>query len=145
MVKKRSKPLADIPPARFGSKPVDGGHLIVEAKDYEEVAADPIAARYLRPFRMRRELVRGLDRWCLWLVGRAPSDICKSAVLEKRLEVVTDMRLANKKKTTKQSADTPHLFQENHPPDSNYVGSPAVVSESRKFYTAAHLPESVIT
>src|SRR5699024_9085523 len=67
LVKKRTKPLSFIPRARFGSKPTDGGNLIVEVDEYDEVAADPIAAKYLRPFRMGRELVRGLDRWCLWM------------------------------------------------------------------------------
>ena len=144
LVKKRSKPLAAIPLARFGSKPVDGGNLIVEAKDYDEVAADPIAAKYLRPFRMGRELVRGLDRWCLWLEDMDPSDLSKSPVLKKRIEAVRDMRLASKKKATKLSADTPHLFQENHQPDSNYVGIPRVVSESRKFYAVQHLSKDII-
>ena len=52
LVKKRIKPLANIPRARFGSKPTDGGNLIVETDEYAGVAADPIAAKYLRPFRM---------------------------------------------------------------------------------------------
>lgn len=144
LVKKRSKPLADIPPALRGSQPTDGGNLIVEAKNYNEVAADPIAAKYLRPFRMGRELVRGLDRWCLWLEDMDPSDLSKSAVLKKRIEAVRDMRLASKKKATKLSADTPHLFQENRQPDSNYVGIPRVVSETRRYYTVSHLSPDVI-
>src|SRR5699024_6439695 len=131
LVKKRSKPLAAIPLARFGSKPVDGGNLIVEAKDYDEVAADPIAAKYLRPFRMGRELVRGLDRWCLWLEDMDPSDLSKSLLLKSRVEAVKDMRLGSKKKATQESANTPHLFQENHQPKTDYVGIPRVVSESR--------------
>ena len=84
LVKKRSKPLADIPPAKRGSQPTDGGNLIVESNDYPEVANDAVAAKYLRPFRMGRELVRGLDRWCLWMDhgGFEPSDIQKSAILK---------------------------------------------------------------
>ncbi len=57
----------NLPEVRFGSKPADSGNLIVEAEDYPQVAADPIAAKYLRPFRMGREVVRGLDHWCLWM------------------------------------------------------------------------------
>lgn len=37
----------NLPKVRFGSKPADGGNLIVEAEDYPQVAADPIAAKYL--------------------------------------------------------------------------------------------------
>ncbi|VEH80246.1 methylase [Corynebacterium kutscheri] len=145
LVKKRSKPLADIPPAFFGSKPTGGG-LIVEADDYAEVASDSIAAKYLRPFRMGRELVQGLERWCLWMADDDfdPADIRRSVVLKQRIETVRDMRLASKKKTTQESANIPHLFQENHQPKTDYVGIPAVVSESRNYYTAAHLDKTVI-
>src|SRR5699024_8827530 len=144
LVKKRSKPLADIPPALRGSQPTDGGNLIVEAKDFEDVVADPVAAKYLRPFRMGRELVRGLDRWCLWLEELDPSDLKKSLLLKSRVEAVRDMRLGSKKKATQESASTPHLFQENRQPATDYIGIPAVVSESRSYYTAAHLNQSII-
>ncbi|WP_408936226.1 DNA methyltransferase [Corynebacterium tuberculostearicum] len=147
LVAKRMQPLSsELPRALFGSKPVDGGNLIVETKDYDEVAADPIAAKYLRPFRMGKELVRGLDRWCLWMGDNdfAPADISKSPVLKRRVEAVREMRLGSKKKATQRSADTPYLFQEDHQPDCAYVGIPAVVSETRRFYTAAQLGPEVI-
>ncbi|WP_143340168.1 type IIL restriction-modification enzyme MmeI [Corynebacterium sp. NML 150383] len=42
------------------------------------------------------------------------------------------------------SASTPYLFQKTHQPETNYVGIPAVVSQTRNFYPAAHLPPEVI-
>lgn len=146
LVKKRSKPLANIPPAKRGSQPTDGGYLIVESNDYPEVANDAVAAKYLRPFRMGRELVRGLDRWCLWMDhgGFEPSDIQKSAILKDRIEKVRDFRLKSKKKATQNSANTPYLFQENRQPSEPYVGIPRVVSENRNFYTVQHLDHNVI-
>lgn len=147
LVAKEMTPLSKVlPPARFGSKPVDGGYLIVEEKDYAEVASDPIAAKYLRPFRMGRELVRGLDRWCLWMADDDfnPSDIAKSPVLKRRVEATREMRLRSKKKATQISANTPYLFQENHQPQCSYLGIPAVVSETRRYYTVARLSPEVI-
>lgn len=145
LVKKRTKPLSFIPRARFGSKPTDGGNLIVEVDEYDEVAADPIAAKYLRPFRMGKELVRGLDRWCLWMAyDFTPSDLDRSPILKERVGAVETMRLSSKKKATQESATTPYLFQENHQPAEDYVAIPAVVSETRKYYTAAHLEANVI-
>ena len=119
--------------------------MIVEAAEYEAVAADPVAAKYLRPFRMGRELIRGLDRWCLWMAESFdPADIGRSEILKTRIEAVRVMRLASKKKATQNSATTPYLFQENHQPSVPYVGIPCVVSETRLFYTAAHLSPDVI-
>ena len=146
-VDKRTTPLAPILPAvRFGSKPADGGNLIVEAEDYPRFAADPIAAKYLRPFRMGREVVRGLDRWCLWMDTEDfdPRDIDRSPILKERVRACATFRQGSKKKTTVLGAQTAHLFQENHQPSEPYVAIPRVVSETRPFYTAAHLSEDVI-
>ena len=136
----------DLPEVRFGSKPADGGNLIVEAKDYPQVAADPIAAKYLRPFRMGREVVRGLDRWCLWMHTEDfdPRDIDRSPILKERVRACAIFRQGSKKKATVAGAQTAHLFQENHQPSEPYVAIPRVVSETRLFYTAAHLSEDVI-
>ena len=145
LVKKRAEPLSFIPRARFGSKPTDGGNLIVEVGEYDEVAADPIAAKYLRPFRMGKELVRGLDRWCLWMADNfTPSDLERSPVLKERVGAVEKMRLSSKKKATQESAATPYLFQENHQPNEDYVAIPRVVSGARRFFTADHLSPNVI-
>lgn len=136
----------NLPEVRFGSKPVDGGNLIVEAEDYPQVAADPIAAKYLRPFRMGREVVRGLDRWCLWMHTEDfdPRDIDLSPILKERVRACATFRQGSKKKATVAGAQTAHLFQENHQPSEPYVAMPRVVSETRLFYTAAHLSEDVI-
>ena len=146
-VDKRTTPLAPIlPTVRFGSKPADGGHLIVEAKDYPRFAADTIAAKYLRPFRMGREVVRGLDRWCLWMDTEDfdPRDIERSPLLKERVQGCSTFRSHSTKQITKDGAKTAHLFQENHQPPGPYVGIPSVVSETRRFYTVAHFSEDVI-
>ncbi|WP_414625710.1 type IIL restriction-modification enzyme MmeI [Corynebacterium vitaeruminis] len=105
-----------------------------------------MAAKYLRPFRMGRELVRGLDRWCLWMADDDfnPADIGKSPVLKRRIEATQRMRLGSTKKATQESAATPYLFQENRQPSCAYVGIPAVVSETRRYYTVARLSSNVI-
>ena len=136
----------NLPEVRFGSKPADGGNLIVEAEDYPQVSADPIAAKYLRPFRMGREVVRGLDRWCLWMHTEDfdPRDIDRSPILKERVRACATFRQGSKKKATVAGAQTAHLFQENHQPSEPYVAIPRVVSETRLFYTAAHLSEDII-
>lgn len=137
---------SSVAPVLRGSQPTDGGNLIVEISDYPQVAADPIAAKYLRPFRMGREVVRGLDRWCLWMDTEDfdPRDIDRSPILKERVRACATFRQGSKKKATVLGAQTAHLFQENRQPSDPYVAIPRVVSETRLFYTAAHLSEDVI-
>ena len=136
----------NLPEVHFGSKPADGGNLIVEAEDYLQVAADPIAAKYLRPFRMGREVVRGLDRWCLWMHTEDfdPRDIDRSPILKERVRACATFRKGRKKKATVAGAQTAHLFQEIRQPSVPYVAIPCVASATRSFFTAAHLGEELI-
>lgn len=145
LVEKRSKPLSSlIPEVVRGSQPTDGGNLIVEVEDYPVVAADPVAARYLRPFRMGKELVQGLDRWCLWMVDATEEEIASSPVLSTRVAAVAEMRSQSTKKATQLKASTPHLFDENRQPADIYVGVPRVVSDNRPYYTVKPLSPEVI-
>ena len=146
LVVKRSKPLSSqLPLAYFGSKPVDGGNLIVEVEDYPTVAADPVAARYLRPFVGAKELVQGLERWCLWLEDATEEEIASSPVLRARVEAVAHMRMQSTKKATQELAQTPYLFGETHQPVEPYVAIPAVVSALRPYYTVKHFSAEAVT
>ena len=147
LVEKRSKPLSSqLPLTYFGSKPADGGNLIVEVEDYPVVAADPVAARYLRPFRMGKELVRRLDRWCLWLEDASEEEIASSPVLSARVAANREWRSAQSQKgDAYKLRDIPHLMRPNKArPLEPYVGIPRVVSELRPYYTVARLSPEVI-
>ncbi|WP_311198199.1 type IIL restriction-modification enzyme MmeI [Ornithinimicrobium sp. INDO-MA30-4] len=146
LVRPRRTPLSPhIAPVTFGNMPRDGGHLIVEADAYDEVMSDPVAAKYVRPFPGSEELVRGTQRWCLWLTAMDPADVQQSRVLRDRIEGVRQMRLASKASSTRAMATTPHLFgQRAAEMFDSYLAIPAVVSESRPYYTAARLPANVI-
>ena len=146
LVEKRSKPLSSlIPEVVRGSQPTDGGNLIVEVEDYPVVAADPVAARYLRPFVGAKELVQGLERWCLWLEDASEEEIASSPVLSARVEAVAHMRMQSTKKATQELAQTPHLFGEMRQPLEPYVCIPSVVSEKRPFFTVKHFSPETIT
>ena len=148
-IEKRTSPRSpSLPAVHYGSKPADGGHLIVEAKDYPRFAADPIAAKYLRPFRMGREVVQGLDRWCLWMDTEDfdPRDIERSRLLKERVQACQTWR--EKQSHTGDAwklRDIPYLMRPNkNRPLHPYAAIPAVVSGSRQFFTCAHYSESVI-
>lgn len=146
LVSPRSDPISpEIAPVTFGNMPRDGGNLVVELDAYDDVMADKVAAKYVRPFLGSEELVRGGKRWCLWLNTLEPGDVDRSPVLARRIEGVRLMRLQSKASSTKGMAATPHLFgQRAAEMFDSYLAIPAVVSETRPFYTAARLPAEAI-
>lgn len=134
-----------LPEVVYGSLPADGGHLIVEVDEYDQVMADPVVAKYVRPYRGARELVNDLDRWCLWLVDLDPADVTLSAILRQRLEAVRAFREASTLESTRQMAAMPHLFYFNGHPKSRYLCIPRAVSETRRYFTARLLGPDVIS
>lgn len=128
----------------MGSMARDGGNLIIGKEDYAEVAADPVASKYLRPFLMGRELIQGIPRWCLWLEHLDPADLQRSPILRDRVSRVRDFRLKSRAKSTQQMAATPHLFGQRAQPSQPYVGIPSVFSEHRRWATVARLDPAVI-
>jgi len=143
-VEKRSKPLADLPETRYGSKPTDGGFLIIEPEDYEAFMADPIAARYVRPFVGARELIHGLPRWCLWISDSDAEDAARSDLIAERLESVRSVRSNSTKLSTKKLAAYPHRFGECRPSSVGYVCIPSHFSENRDYATVRHYDQSVV-
>jgi len=136
--------LEGLPIASKGSQPTDGGHLIVEAADYHEVAADPIAAHYLRPFRQATEMLHGRPRWCLWLVDASPSDLRASPILKKRLAAVAESRKASKTVSVQAQAKTPALFTQIRQPKTRYLALPEVSSKNRDYIPGRYYDPDVI-
>lgn len=142
----REKPLADLPVASFGTMPADGGNLLIDEDAHAIAIADPIAAKYVRPFLGAKELVQGKSRWCLWLEDLDPSDLRHSAFLRERVEGCREWRSAQTPTGDAYKLRlTPHLFRPNSKrPTSNYVCVPRHVSEARTFFPVAYLePESI--
>ncbi|MDO9486642.1 MAG: class I SAM-dependent DNA methyltransferase, partial [Actinomycetota bacterium] len=145
LVEQRRKPLSpDLPLVAMGSMPRDGGNLIIDAECYDEVAADPVAAKYLRRFVMGKELIHDIPRWCLWLVDLDPADIARSPVLKRRIDAVRAFRAASTAASTRDMANTPHLFGQRSQPSAPYVAIPSVFGETRRWATCALLSAEVI-
>lgn len=145
LVEQRRTPLSSqLPPASMGSMPRDGGHLIIAPDDYDQVIADPVAAKYVRRFVMGKELIHDLPRWCLWMEDLDPADVNRSPLLKERLAAVRSFRQASSAASTRAMAATAHLFGQRSQPAVEYLAIPQVFSEHRAFVTAARLPSDVI-
>jgi hypothetical protein len=145
LVSNRAAPLCpSLPSVVYGSKPTDGGWLLVGPDEYDEVAADPIAVKYLRRYVGARELLHELPRWCLWLGSAPREETRRSRVLAERVAAVQQMREASTDLATKRAAARPTLFQYDRQPATDYLAIPAHVGEHRRYFTAARFPSDVI-
>lgn len=129
---------------RFGSMAADGGHLMIYPDTVEEVLADPIARKYLRPFVGAKELIQGLKRWCIWMPTPVPSDIASSPFLRERFAEVKASRLDAKDPGVKRDEAAPYRFHRVQQPVKPYLCIPRHFSEDRLYATVAYVQPDVI-
>jgi len=103
-----------------------------------------IVGYYIRPFIGADELIKGKDRWCLWLVDASPMDLERSPVLAARMAKVRRMRLESSKVPTQRQAETPHLFTEIRQPGVSYLCIPSHFTENRDYATVEWIDPKTI-
>jgi hypothetical protein len=144
LVKVSAPLVAGLPQMTKGSHPTDAGHLFVSHADLEEVQADPIASKYLRRFVGAAEMLRGIDRHCLWLAGATQTELRASRVLQERAQRVAEFRQGSPTQSVRDQARTPWLFTQIRQPTARYLALPKVSSENRDYIPAAFFEPDVI-
>lgn len=139
----RSTPICNVPKMTTGNRPADGGHLIIEAEDYDEfVKKEPKSTKYIKKLTGAAEYINNKNRYCLWLVGANPAELRQMPEVMKRIEACRQDRL-NGAPDRQKLANTPSLFRETNNPNS-YIVVPRVSSENRKYIPLGFLGEDVI-
>jgi len=141
----RSDPICEVPRMVWGSQPRDGGNFLMTTEEKNTLlAAEPDAARWVRPFTGADEFINRIERWCLWLVNIPPNELNRLPLVKKRVEGVRDMRLASKAEATRKKAVTPTLFAQIAQPNSDYLLVPLVSSERRPYIPIGFLTNETI-
>lgn len=144
-IDKNSKPLCDVPPMIRGSSPIDDGNFILTIEEKEEyIKKEPQGEKFMRPFMMGKDFIDRKPRFCFWLVGANPSEFRKCPILMNRIEAVRNFRLKSSKAATVQSAETPTIFGEMRPCESDYIAIPKVSSEQRRYIPMDYLPAEIL-
>ncbi len=142
-VESRPKPLCNVPAMTTGNRPADGGHLIIEAEDYEDfIKKEPQALKYIKNLTGAEEYINNKKRYCLWLVGANPSELKKMPLIMKRIEKCKQDRLKGAPDRQK-LANTPTLFRETKNPN-NYIIVPATSSEKRRYIPLGFMDSKTI-
>lgn len=137
-------PLCDVPKMTTGNRPADGGHLIIEAAEYDEfIKKEPAALKYIKKLTGAAEFINNKKRYCLWLVGVSPAELRKMPEVMKRVELCRNDRLNATDAGRRKLADTPMLFRETKNPKS-YIIVPATSSESRRYIPIGFLDDNTI-
>ena len=142
-IESKNQPICNVPKMTTGNHPADGGHLIIEAEDYEEfIKKEPKAKQYIKCLTGALEFINNKPRYCLWLVGITPNELRAMPEVLKRVEACKEDRL-NGAEDRQKLAATPWLFRETNCPKS-YIIVPATSSENRKYIPMGFLDNNTI-
>lgn len=146
LIEKRRKPLCDnVPEMVYGSKPTDGGFLLLSQESADKIRAhDPIAAKYIKRFLNADEFINDVPRYCLWLEESTEEERKNSPELKERIAHVRQMRLDSPKIPTQKLAATAYLFGEIRQTEHKYLLVPRHSSENRRYVPIGYFDKDVI-
>lgn len=133
VIQNRTNPICMVPGMRYGNKPTDGGHFLLDDDQYHAfIAKEPAAASVIRPFLSAKEFLNGQRRWVIWLDGVEPDLIRSLPLVAERVEAVRHFRMASVAASTR---DYPYhtLFRQITQPRSRFVLIPRHSSENREY------------
>jgi hypothetical protein len=147
VVNKASKPLNGLASMDYGSKPADGGNLVIKPEDYHFINDDGVK-KYIKQYLGSDEYIDGKLRYCLWIERAQVEDASNHPFVRDRIEAVRTFRQNSKKEKTKEQAETPYAFSEiRHGKLSEYeipLIIPIHTSEKRNFLPVGALERGAV-
>ena len=145
VVERHRDPLSGFPGVCVGTKPVDGGHYILDRDERAEILdREPGAAKLIRPFLGGREHINGRKRWILVPSEGSPSELRSMPHVMRRVEAVREYRLREAGKLGQSLSDSPMQFHVTVIPDAGFLVIPEVSSEHRKYIPIGYQKPPVI-
>ena len=145
-IQARGNPLTSgMPKMTQGSKPVDGGNLILSEDERTDILGRwPELEGCIKPFMGSSDFINGKKRFCIWLHHVSPSTYRKNPEIITRLEKVVEMRKASPTKGFQAAAETPMLFAEIRQPNAEYLAIPEVSTQRRRYIPIGYMSPSII-
>ncbi len=145
LLRNRREALSIIPAVSYGSFALDDGNYTLTSKEKQDLQEeDSRSENFVLRFVGGRELIRGLERWCLWLDKVKPEDILTIKPIMTRVKAVQRWRSESGRKTTRELSLTPTCFAEIRQPSQEYLALPTASSIRRIYIPIAFLPPTVI-
>lgn len=145
LIENRRTTICNVDEMIYGSKPTDGGNLLLtEDEMIELVRVEPSAKKWIRKFVGADEFINNIPRYCLWLLGIEPQELKAMPKIYERVEAVKKMRLASTKIPTQLLASTPNVFAEIRYTNNPYLLIPSVSSEKRSYIPIGYMDAEVI-
>ncbi len=134
IVNKVAKPISKLSEMKFGNKPVDGGHLLMNEIDLQGMRlSKEEKSKFVRRIYGAEEFINGSTRYCLWIENEWLDEALKIDAIASRIEGVRKMRLSSSDNGAKELAGRAHQMREMNIGKSHLIAIPAITSENRQY------------
>jgi hypothetical protein len=146
IVHAKTHQLSDVGSLVNGSKPVDGGHLLLscdEARRMRSSCED--VGKLIRKYIGSDDAINGKNRFCLWIRDEEKEVATEIPEIADRLSRVAAFRRDSPKPMTQKGAATAHAFQQIRQLGNELlIVVPSVSSETRQFIPVAVEPKGTV-
>ncbi len=148
LIESRTDPICNVPKINYGNEPRENGYLSKWSLDEmnEITNVYPESKKLFKKIIGAREFINNdKSRYCLWLDGIAPEEYDYIEPINDVLRKVEGFRLKSSRKSTRDCAKIPHLFQSIRQPDTNYMIIPLHSSKNRMYMPIGFVSNDIIS
>lgn len=144
-IQNRNTTISSLPKIGYGSSALDGGFLLFSEVEMNEIIKDtPELEKYFKKVIGSQELIKGIERFCLWIEDSDLKEINNLPLVKNRLKAVKEFRLKSKRQATIDAALLPHRFGEPRYIEGNLIVIPKVSSEIRDYLPIGFFTKNVV-
>ena len=138
-------PICKVPFMTKGSIPVDGGSLVLDKYEAENILQEyPTAEMFIKKYIGSDELLNSDFRYCIWVEDEFASAAYEIPPFFIRFENCKQMRLKSTKQATIQDAQYPYRFSERRFLDTECIIVPSHSSENRAYVPIGYSSEESV-
>lgn len=140
IIVKESRPINGLPKMDWGNKATDDGNFVLSPEEKDALLRDyPEATRFVRCYYGSQEFIKGIERYCLWILDEERSIAESIPPLKARIKAVARFRLASPAPSTREYAAFPHRFRQIQDFGLDAIIVPGLFSEDRPYVTVGFL------
>lgn len=134
-----------LPRMVLGSMPKDGGNLVLEPHEREEVLTEsPGAVRFVKRYMGSAEFINDIERYCLWIPDKDLEEACSIPTVARRLEAVGQWRSESVASTTADYSAFPNRFKQIAYKATEAIIVPAVSAERRQYVPIGYVDSETV-
>jgi len=143
-ITKKNSSISNLPTMITGNSPYEGGNLMLNFSEKEELIAKyPDAISLIRKTYGSNEFIKGLDRWCLWIENSMLDLAMSIPPIKIRIDNIRELR-KNGGEVARGLAKRPHQFRYTHTGKTSIIIIPIVSSSRREYIPMGILPKETI-